>query len=144
MVKLPEGKGTGSGASNITTYGGDVYIAGYVSYHNGNSAAAYWKNGQLMNLADSLTYSTAVALAVKGSDLYVVGTNGSSPVYWKNGQLVTLHDGFSDSGEATSIAFDGNDIYIGGGYSNGSCYWKNDAIVPLREGLVVGMAVVHP
>jgi hypothetical protein len=62
---------------------GDIYIA------NGEwGNPSYWKNGTLVTLTGpSGAYVRAVA--VNGSDVFVVGTNSSGPtetaLYWKNG-----------------------------------------------------------
>ncbi|WP_295674055.1 hypothetical protein [uncultured Mucilaginibacter sp.] len=61
-------------AATITDTTTDVYVAGYVVAQNGNSVAAYWKNGALTRLTtDSADVSVAYGIAVQGNDVYVAG-----------------------------------------------------------------------
>jgi hypothetical protein len=127
----------------------DVYIAGDVVTKNGNEAAAYWKNGQLMAVIDSIGLgygSTAAGIAVNGNDVYMTGQEflGSVPFYWKNGVLVKLDLGAYKNGTATCIAFIGNDLYVGGALQIGQStnayqpvYWKNGVLNMLSGGYSV-------
>src|SRR6201996_3190589 len=56
----------------------NVYVAGYVT-EKGNQSAAYWKNGQLVMLGDTNSFTLARGIAVIGSDVYVVGTLYGGP-----------------------------------------------------------------
>ena len=73
----------------------DVYVAGYIMTGSGTTAA-YWKNGVLTTLGDSLSFSQASGIAVQGNNVYVAGTYGLAneyAVYWKNGVATTLSPG---------------------------------------------------
>jgi hypothetical protein len=96
----------------------DVYVAGFIMNKTGTTAA-YWKNGVLTTLGDSLSYSYTSGIAVQGNDVYVAGTLGTgtvSAVYWKNGVATKLSPG-SYSAQTSCIALHGSDVYIGGGIS---------------------------
>src|SRR5579872_3159887 len=127
----------------------DVYVAGTIIAGNGNTVAAYWKNGAIVKLADSLTPSSANGIAVHGSDVYMVGTIStpesaitptnpavSKAVYWKNGVVTILNTNGLINSDAYSIAFKGSDMYIVGlannnTYPSTAMYWKNGIITPL-------------
>jgi hypothetical protein len=103
----------------------DVYIASSVIARNGHFVVAYWKNGTMYKLTDSLSDSFASNILVNGTDVYVTGVNGGKgATYWKNGQAVIL----STSGETNAIAVSGNDVYVVGSTTRGLCYWKNGVI----------------
>jgi hypothetical protein len=55
----------------------DIYVAG-----DYNRIAAYWKNGQLIQLA--LSESIARSIAVVGNDVYVAGEEGDLFRYGNN------------------------------------------------------------
>ena len=110
----------------------DVYVSGILFTKNGNSVAAYWKNGIIHKLTDSSTNDWATAIAVKDSDVYVTGTitnpdGSNSAAYWKNGQMVVL----DNNAQPTRIALSpcGCDFYIAGYVKSGkrfyAAYWKN-------------------
>ncbi|WP_158993099.1 hypothetical protein [Mucilaginibacter sp. L196] len=121
----------------VAVNGTDVYLAGMVLTPNGYSEAAYWKNGQLINLGVG---GDIYAITIVGNDIYMAGetTNDMggnlTATYWKNGVATTL--GF---GTATSIAVAGNDVYVSGFNSdaNGMAdgYWKNGTFVPIENAL---------
>ncbi|HZY34994.1 MAG TPA: hypothetical protein VFE53_00005 [Mucilaginibacter sp.] len=126
----------------------NVYTAGYITTGNGlggvTEIAAYWKNGVITRLTDSLSFSEATGIAVSGNDVYVVGwvtslTNLSveNAVLWKNG-VATMLSPDSTSSEARCIALQGTDVYVGGiihdiitqtsnstAYGSQPVYWKN-------------------
>jgi glutamate synthase domain-containing protein 3 len=110
----------------------DVYIAGSVKAQNGYYVAAYWKNGVITKLTDSLSDAFGNNIAVSGTDVYVTGSiDNKGATYWKNGKSVTL----SSSGKTFAIAVAGNDVYVAG-ISTGFCYWKNGVETRLgSEGL---------
>jgi hypothetical protein len=85
-----------SEANCVTVVGNDVYIAGALSYPDGQRHAAYWKNGipVVLNQAPSTISSTAIAITVYENDIYVVENRSvDSAYYWKNGQPVKLGRG---------------------------------------------------
>ena len=126
----------------------DVYTAGYITTSNGSGGisevAAYWKNGVITRLTDSLSFSEATGIAVSGTDVYVVGYTSSpsnqfneNAVLWKNGVATKLSPD-STASQATFIALSGTDVYVGGfiydvisqtanstGYGSQPIYWKN-------------------
>ncbi|HUH47273.1 MAG TPA: hypothetical protein VLZ54_08985 [Arenibacter sp.] len=79
----------------ITKSGQDVYVVGFFNKYNSNSTghtAAYWKNGELVELEDN---AQAYGIYIDGDDVYVSGSVGRVPVdykpcYWKNGVRVDL------------------------------------------------------
>ena len=97
----PSGGDYGAAAGEIAFVGNDVYVAGAV-YNQSISDfnAVYWKNGQLIYLADPSVPSEANGIAVLGNDVYIGGgaqetdSHGHThfgPVYWKNGKMVSLN-----------------------------------------------------
>jgi hypothetical protein len=126
----------------------DVYTAGYVHASNGlggiTEEAAYWKNGVITKLTDSLSFAEATGIAVSGQDVYIVGWTSSlsnlglqNAVLWKNGIPTTL-SADSTAAVANCIALQGTDVYIGGtifdiasqtsngtSYNSRPVYWKN-------------------
>jgi pentose-5-phosphate-3-epimerase len=129
-----------------------VYIAGVY-----NDQACYWKDGIRVDLptSGSLAGSRATAIAVAGSNVYVVGRD-SYACYWKNGEKIAP-EGFST--DAVAIAVAGSDVYIAGSsyvqddypYRQAACYWKNGkrtdlqtSIGPSTSSEVYAIAVVGP
>jgi len=138
----------------------DVYAAGYITTSNGMGGtaevAAYWKNGVLTRLTDSLSFAEATGIAVNGSDVYVVGYTSSpsnqfneNAVLWKNG-VATMLSPDSAYSEATCIGLMGTDVYVGGfvlnvnaqtsnstSYANQPVYWKNGSpnLLPMATGI---------
>jgi len=143
--------------SAITDSLADVYIAGYVMT-KGNTMAAYWKNGVITKLGDSVSQARATGIAVLGNDVYVVGVSGlatQSAVYWKNGVATTLSPN-AYGAQANCIAIHGNDIYIGGAiYSVTSqtgnvtttgtqpTYWKNGVAATIPGASAINSIVVN-
>lgn len=126
----------------------DVYIAGSTQTTDiglsQNSIAAYWKNGIITKVSDSTLNAGAYAIAVNGSDIYVVGyistslTTNHIAVYWKNGVMTKLTDG-STFAYANSIAVKGSTVYVGGMVTNGNgkyvaTLWKNNTPTNLADG----------
>ena len=140
-------------ASSIAVVGKDVYVAGYEcdgqkaapgSDDLNNAVAKYWKNGQPVVLTDGVNVAKATSVAVKDSDVYVVGyeqlgQNQSKELrYWKNGKRINVkidknigHG--SDYSEAYSVFVLGNDVYIAGTESGLATYWKNGNPVKLID-----------
>jgi hypothetical protein len=127
----------------------DVYVAGTIIAGNGNFVAAYWKNGAIVKLTDSLVPSSANAIAVNGSDVYVAGTmstpedsitptnpGATRAVLWKNGVAKTLNSNGLINCVPSALAFQGNDLYIVGyannnTYPSTAMYWKNTVLTAL-------------
>jgi hypothetical protein len=87
----------GYGADAIGVLGGDVYVAGSgVNSALGYSTVALWQNGvgtslpMPTNLNSSSEYASASGIGFVGSDVYLVGTAGSTATYWVNGGAGTL------------------------------------------------------
>jgi len=144
-------KGSLDGGVSNTSY--DVYVAGSIVSANNKIAAAYWKNGALIRLADSLTFSETRDIAVQGNDVYAVGDITSadystiSAVYWKNGVETKLAS-TSNNAQAYGIAFLENDMYIVGGAFNSSMgafqamYWKNGVATVLSGGSIANAIAI--
>jgi len=124
----------------------DVYVSGTVICKNGNYGVAYWKNGLLVKVADSVLVNAVSygGIAINGTDVYMAGVDSTvaRPVYWKNGgAAIPLNTGGFHLGGISCIAFQGNDLYIGGNSytSSGSSpqtavYWKNGVLNTLTGG----------
>ena len=96
---------------------GDVYVAGKDQTPSG-TYATIWKNGTPTHLNTGNFYSWANDVAVSGSDVYVVGTEGISAniqkaTIWKNGVPTRLTNG-QFGATAAKIVLAGSDIYVGG------------------------------
>jgi hypothetical protein len=112
--------------------------------------AAYWKNGQRVDLTDGTTTDArANAVYVYNGDVYVAGyyNDGSNDVaaYWKNGvKIKDFTTGSEDRGEAQAIWADASGVYVSGYYEKTGLktvwYWdgsehtlladNNDAALP--------------
>ena len=77
----------------ITTSDTNVVIIGYtytLPWNPASMQAAYWQNGTLTHLNGT----TAVMVALNGSDVYVLGqANNGNIVVWKNGNLFKTLNG---------------------------------------------------
>lgn len=115
----------------------DVYVAGYQSDASGKNTAVYWKDGVATTLPDNNQGSQAHAIAVSGTDVYVVGevSNGTHSVatLWKNGSPVALTDG-TNNAYARGVFVAGSDVYVAGYDGRGVEYWKNGVPVVLTDG----------
>lgn len=138
----------GKMANKVVVYGSDVYVAG-----NNGTNAVYWKNGYFNLLPSGVVSGNALALAVSGNDVHVVGViNGNSAGYWINGRFVNLVSGSSPVSSANAIVISGPDVYIAGSEQiNGlyeiPTYWKNGvpsrlSSVGLLNGIAYDIAVV--
>jgi hypothetical protein len=139
-----------AGTFSFFISGDDVYVTGYstTSRNTATAAAVYWKNGQLVNLTQSVaevTAASANSIYVSGNDVYVAGIIGINyrdeyAVYWKNGVMQTITDGY----DAKLIAVSGNDVYIAGtSLNNGDVYWKNGTEQTLGNAFVNAMTVYN-
>ncbi len=94
---------TVSSVSGLFVAGNDVYASAYliVPTNGGSNAAAYWKNGNEVDLPmNGATTGYAQSIFVSGSDVYVAGwTFPGGAVYWKNGVETVL----SANGSANCI-----------------------------------------
>ena len=124
-------------ALTVAIAGSDVYLAGYDTEVGGTIQPCYWKDGveHLLPVPNHFT-GTTYAIAVQGSDVYVVGsyfTHDSNEtqraMVWKNG-VGTLLAFNNDNSVATGIAINGSNVYISGNatFNGVSCavYWKNN------------------
>jgi hypothetical protein len=111
---------------------GKVYIVGsYLTDSKSKlSRACYWKDGTRIDLPVTGTSSEATAIAISGTDVYIIGSyrvgSGylSTACYWKNGIRTDLPI-TGTSSRAEDIVISGTDVYIAGTYGSGACYWKN-------------------
>ncbi len=130
-------------AYSVFVAGNDVYVAGQL-----NQKPALWKNGIIQELklpAESLNQGDAQAVAVLGSDVYVVGhTKYRNPILptvptwkstlWKNGTPTVL----DENGALYSIFTNGNDIYTGG-----EKLWKNGVIQEMDISSIINSVYVY-
>ena len=93
---MPNVVASNSIANDIKVKGTDLYMAGVTLEKFNNSIATYWKNGQTIKLADSLSYSEANALTLNGNDVYIAGMTSVGAAYWKNGIVTQLSTQYSD------------------------------------------------
>jgi hypothetical protein len=132
--KKAEIKKQTAGQTAVQTTPADVYVAGNVLAANGNTVAAYWKNGILVKLGDPIVNSYAYNILVSGSDIYVGGrsytpTTHSKVIYWHNGVATELTDGSIEC-DIAGLALSGSNLYIAGNFNelNGKEYpahWVN-------------------
>jgi len=82
----------------ITIFNSNIYIVGEVNrelIHDDGYVQTYpeaflWQNGNQTILPRNNDWSTAVAITVSNSNIYIVGTDGVENVYWVNGRQVIL------------------------------------------------------
>ncbi len=142
----PAASGFSSAAYAVVVVNADVYEVGYVyetfqtsSGSTSKGVAAVWKNGVLTLLGSPNTPSSAHAISISGSDVYVAGSaliddpSGlGNAVYWKNGSMVKLSAG---RGLGASIFVSGQDVYVGGEIgAHTAMLWKNGVGTDLSEG----------
>jgi len=95
--------GEGAIATSIAVSGNDTHVVGTRSV-DAISVAMYWKNGQSFPLSNGLKPSTANAIVLAGTNVFVAGSEGSHAKYWINGVPKDLSDGnFSASGNAIAV-----------------------------------------
>ena len=136
--------------SDFNNYGGaifvtenNVYSSGFItkgSINDYRRIASYWKNGVLKTLEPitSTELSSAEDIAVKGNDVYVVGsvTRYNSynyyKCYWKNGVKIILpgstYNGSYSDPVTSKMKIYNDDVYITSSvYQNTykPVYWKN-------------------
>lgn len=89
---IPLANGEDTIATSIAVSLNDVYVVG-TKYIGNTSVAMYWKNGQPFQLADGRVPSTATAVSVLGTEVYIAGSEGNYAKYWNNGISYNLTDG---------------------------------------------------
>ncbi|HMU10996.1 MAG TPA: hypothetical protein PKC54_13385 [Ferruginibacter sp.] len=130
-----------SRATSIAVSGTDVYVT--VNIYNPSPRATIFKNGVLTDLSGGFTTSSANAVVLNGTDVYVAGMHSSVvSQYWKNG-VATILPSTAALGEtaAFSIFISGTDIYAAGfektpagqGNIEVAKYWKNGVITNLTD-----------
>ncbi len=108
-----------------------VYIAGFEKI-TGKQYATLWKNGVATKLTDGTKIAEAVKVVVSGSDVYVLGKDGTDYKVWKNGTpLYTL----VSCTIAEGLYISGNDVYVSGNYDNFAKYWKNNTQENISDGV---------
>ncbi len=119
-----------------------VLVAGSES-REGTFVAMLWDDGRAIPL-DEEHPSSANAIAVAGSDVYVAGVaqlgEHSEAVYWRNGEVVRLTDGMQSSG-ANAIAVAGGSVYVAGYRENEAMLWKEGEAIPLTTGAIYAGAL---
>ena len=128
--------------SGIVLSENDLYVSG----HEADGTAKYWKNDVLVNVTDGTRSAASFAIFVLGSDVYIAGLKDAAAVhssakYWKNGVPVRLSDR-SDLVNVTGISVSGNDVYVIEYEFNpvqevyNDKYWKNGVPVNVSDGIV--------
>jgi hypothetical protein len=122
-------------ATQVVKAGDDVYVAGvsgeagYLLPSGPSGIYAYWKNGQQVNVADTMFLRATPSVAIAGGRLYF--TNGS---LWTNGDLTPLSDQ-GVTGQVMEVYASGNDLYaVGSDNSDAMVYWKNGQLNSLSMG----------
>lgn len=102
-------------ATGITYLGEDMIISGHLrsSITGTDPQAVYWKNEELIKLANNGRPSEAFAVFVEGNDLYFAGTVNNKAAIWKNGIIQELPTR-GNSSQATSIFVDNGTVYAVG------------------------------
>lgn len=113
QVQILESENQSTIATGITAMGEDLIISGTQRPTNTSpqTAAVYWKNGNLNKLANEV--SEANAVLVQGNDLYFAGTINRKAAYWKNGVLQELPTRGNIS-VANNIFVDDEKVYVVG------------------------------
>jgi hypothetical protein len=125
-------------ANAITVSGTDIYTAGL-----GNSASAYWKDGNITTLPHGFANDYASCIALNGQDVNVAGVginaHGNPQAwYWNKGNS-TLLSADTNVGYCYNMAISNNDVYITGieySLSNSiiaAKYWKNGVSTTLSN-----------
>lgn len=115
-------------ATGVVLSGTDVHICGdeQTDINTEVRMAKYWKNGVATNLTTGRYLTSVNAIAIAGSDIYILGSEGyRESKYWKNGEPIL----FSNNSNlfTTDIATNGSDIYLSGYLSGKAIFWKNES-----------------
>jgi len=124
----------------------DIYILGRqaVPVTDFPRITTVWKNGTPIEILDSSNGFIGSFLAVSGSDIYVIGWEGTTSdyVFYKNGIRKVINGSPSNGITTPSIAVSGNDVYIAGlSDTLASTYWKNDLPVYMKYSIGVNITV---
>jgi hypothetical protein len=101
-------------AVDVTVANGSVYVAGLSTDPNSSlTTATFWKNGVRTLMGDGNTTTTANALAVSDTNVYVVGRDVDFEIarLWRNGQVMNL-PGAAFYSDAMDVAVDGQNVYV--------------------------------
>ncbi|MFC0515824.1 hypothetical protein ACFFGT_16500 [Mucilaginibacter angelicae] len=138
-INYLEGHGLGT---DIFVQGKDVYVAGSISDIGAYYKPGYWRNGVKHLLSNGSGETSAIA--VSGTDVYVVGTtfseldpNDIHPTVWKNGNIMTLPNPLDINGKAVpkGVIVYNNKVYIFGktigsnGTGSSPIVWNGDGSV---------------
>ncbi|HJA98306.1 MAG TPA: hypothetical protein H9779_01730, partial [Candidatus Alistipes avicola] len=119
----------------ICLHGSDIYYTGYRTNEDYMYRAMVWKGTQATELTDGSADCLANAVWVSDAgDVYVAGTQSSSPkmaLLWKNGVLETLPSG---SYKALDVTGYGSDLYVVGQISTGSFPFGQQTAVVWKNG----------
>ena len=116
--------------TEIKIYNNILYICGGTIV-NGIKVPMYLTKNLITNgnfvatTISSTVNSSAKAIEIVNSDVYLCGGANGKPVFWKNGIMTTLS---TLNGESNDISSFGTDIYIGGTAQNGNskaAMWRN-------------------
>jgi len=92
-----------------------IYVVGHYVNTGGIKIATLWENGIATKISDSKKDSSAYAITVSGSDIYIAGENDGVGTVWKNGVAAGSYTNYSVSLTAVRrIAVVGSDVYISG------------------------------
>jgi hypothetical protein len=106
-----------------------------------------WKNGTVTNITSGTTQAEASGLDVYNGDVYIVGTDYSTPFntgkVWKNGIPTVLSKDTFDASQPSDIKVINGDVYISGygrdytaAPSSKATYWKNGSLYYLSNNSV--------
>ena len=105
-----------------------VYVAGSTASYGNYGPAVCWVDGTMQTL-DANAYDAALAVCVKGSDVYYGGSNGDQhPVVWKNGTPQVLSNEY---GCVTDLKTANNKLYACGYVAGKPVYWVDGQMVQL-------------
>jgi hypothetical protein len=129
LVSCKKENVNGPNNSNDPTSGQThVYVAGSTSSYGDYGPAVCWVDGTMQTL-DANASDAALAVCVKGSDVYYGGSNGDHhPVIWKNSTPQVLSN---DAGCVTNLKTANNKLYACGYVNNKPVYWVDGQMVQL-------------
>ena len=117
-----------------------VYVAGSTASYGDYGPAVCWEDGTMTTL-DANATDAALAVCVKGSDVYYGGSDGDNhPVLWKNGTPQVLSN---DIGCVTDIKTANNKLYACGCVNYKPVYWVDGQMVQLPTNNESGRIEAH-